>query len=100
MKSYNVDWRPSAIEDMRNLFNYLAAEASLWDARHVTDRIFSSTEKLEQFPRLYQSAPSYGAGIRRISVMGQYVLYEVDDSTCTVKIHAVVGQRQQPKPIT
>ena len=40
---FEIDWRPGAIEDVRQLFDYLAEHASLQDARHVTDRLLSST---------------------------------------------------------
>lgn len=96
---FEVDWRPGAIADVQDLFDYLAEHASLWDARHVTDRLLSSTDKLAEFPRLYQAAPEYGHGVRRISLMGQIVLYEVDDDAKVVRILAVVGGRQQPRKI-
>lgn len=36
--SYEIEWRPGAIEDITALFEYLAENASLWDARSVTER--------------------------------------------------------------
>lgn len=96
---YEIDWRPGAIEDVRDLFEYLAANASLWDANHVTTRILASTDNLADFPRLYEAAPQYGEGVRRISVVGQNVIYDVDDEAKKVNILAVVGQRQNPRKI-
>lgn len=96
---FEVDWRPGAIEDVQDLFDYLAEHASLWDARHVTDRVLSSTDQLPEFPRLYQEAPEYGEGVRRISLMGQNVLYEVDDAAKVVRVLAVVGGRQKRRKI-
>lgn len=96
---FEVDWRPGAIEDVRELFEYLAVNASLWDARHVTDRLLSSTDRLAEFPRLYQAVPEYGEGVRRISLMGQNVLYEVDEASKVVRVLAVVGGHQQPQKI-
>ena len=92
---YRVDWSASAIEDVRELFEYLAENASLWDAEHVTERVLSSTDRLAEFPRLYEAASRYGEGVRRISVVGQNVLYEVDDQAQGVNVLAVVGQRQK-----
>ena len=43
MQPFKVDWRPAAIEDVRALFEYLAENASLWDAEHVTDRVLRCT---------------------------------------------------------
>jgi toxin ParE1/3/4 len=99
MLRFRVDWRPAAIEDVRALFEYLAENASLWDAEHVTERVLRSSDKLAEIPRLYDADPRYDEGIRRISVVGQNILYEVDDTQQVVKILAVVGQRQKPASI-
>ena len=96
---YKVDWRQSAIDDVQAIFEYLAVNSSLWDAEHVTDRILSATDRLKEFPRLYEADPRFGIGVRRISVIGQHVLYEVDDESRTVSVLAVVGQRQRPQGI-
>ncbi|OQM39062.1 MULTISPECIES: type II toxin-antitoxin system RelE/ParE family toxin [Citrobacter] len=96
---YEIDWIESAMEDLVALFEYLAENASLWDANDVTDRILHSTDKLVCFPRLYSPDERYGAGVRRISLLGQNVLYEVDDTARRVTVLAVVGQRQNPKTI-
>jgi plasmid stabilization system protein ParE len=45
---------------------------------------------------MYEAAPHYGQGVRRISLAGQHVLYEVDEATQAVLVLAVVGQRQNP----
>jgi plasmid stabilization system protein ParE len=96
MPRYEVNWSPAAAEDIRAIFEYLAEHASLGDAEHVTERVLRSTDKLTEFPRLYEADPRYGTGVRRISVVGQKVLYEVDDAQRSVNVLAVVGQRQNP----
>ncbi|WP_343293389.1 type II toxin-antitoxin system RelE/ParE family toxin [Vandammella animalimorsus] len=96
---YEIDWRPNATEDMLLMFDYIAQNASPWDARNVSQRIFQSVERLREFPRLYAADPRYGDGVRRISVAGQNVLYRVDESGLRVQILAIVGQRQQPRSI-
>ncbi|EEI3378697.1 type II toxin-antitoxin system RelE/ParE family toxin [Salmonella enterica] len=96
---YEIEWIENAMEDLATLFEYLAENASLWDANDVTDRILRSTDKLTDYPRLYTSDERYGAGVRRISLLGQNVLYEVDDTARRVTVLAVVGQRQNPKAI-
>ncbi|WP_250881114.1 type II toxin-antitoxin system RelE/ParE family toxin, partial [Escherichia coli] len=52
--------------------------------------------RLEDYPRLYETDERYGEGVRRISLLGQHVLYEVNDELRRVNILAVVGQRQNP----
>lgn len=77
----------------------MAENASLWDARNVTERVLRSTDRLAEFPRLYEADPRFGEGVRRIVVAGRFVLYEVDDKAQLVRVLAVVGQRQQPRKI-
>ncbi|MDE9483918.1 type II toxin-antitoxin system RelE/ParE family toxin [Xenorhabdus bovienii] len=97
--TYDVEWKQGAIEDVMALFDYIAENSSLWDARNVTDRLLNSTDKLAEFPRLYEVDSRYGEDVRRISLVGQHVLYEVDDQAKQVSILAVVGQRQNPYSI-
>ena len=96
---YRVEWSASAHDDIAALFEYVAEHTSFWDADNLCQRLLRSTEKLEEFPRLYEAAPQYGDGVRRISIVGQNVLYEVDDEAQTVRVLAVVGQRQQARKI-
>lgn len=96
---HKIDWKPTAIEDVRAIFEYLAENASLWDAEHVAERVLSSTDRLAEFPRLYEADLRYGDGVRRISVAGYNVLYEVDDKIGTVNILAVIAQRQKPRVV-
>lgn len=50
--SYEIEWRPGAIEDITALFEYLVENASLWDARNVTERLITATDRLADYPRL------------------------------------------------
>ncbi|CDL80429.1 type II toxin-antitoxin system RelE/ParE family toxin [Xenorhabdus cabanillasii] len=96
---YDVEWKQGAIEDVTALFDYIAENSSLWDARDVTERILNATDKLAEFPRLYEVDARYGEDVRRISLAGQHVLYEVDDQAKQIRVLAVVGQRQNPRSI-
>jgi plasmid stabilization system protein ParE len=93
--AYQVIWRSGAVEDVLALFDYLAENSTVQEALSVTSRVLSSTDRLRDFPRLYEEAPQYGEGIRRIGVVGQNVLYEVNDSIQRVNVLAVVSQRQE-----
>ena len=64
--SYEIEWRPGAIEDITALFEYLVENASLWDARNVTERLITATDRLADYPRLYETDERYGEGERRI----------------------------------
>jgi toxin ParE1/3/4 len=96
---HRVEWSASALEDIEVLFDYLAEHASLWDADNLCNRLVLSTERLTEFPKLYEAAPQYGEGVRRISLAGQHVLYEVEDQAQAVTVLAVVSQRQNPRQI-
>lgn len=67
---YRVEWSASAHEDIAALFDYLAEQAAPGEALDVCERLLGSTEKLTLYPRLYEAAPEYGEGVRRISLLG------------------------------
>ena len=94
-----VEWSASALEDIEALFDYAAEHASLWDADNLCHRLLRSTDRLAEFPRLYEAAPQYGEGVRRISLSGQHLLYELNNQAQTVIVLAVVGQRQNPRAV-
>ena len=98
--AYTIEWSASALEDIEALFDYVAEHSSLWDAENLCSRLLISTDRLAEFPRMYEAAPHYGQGVRRISLAGQHVLYEVDEATQAVLVLAVVGQRQNPGLLT
>ena len=91
-----IEWSTSALEDIEALFDYVAEHSSLWDAENLCSRLVRSTDRLAEFPRMYEAAPQYGQGVRRISMAGQHVLYEVDEAAQAILVLAVVGQRQNP----
>lgn len=93
---HRVEWSACALDDMEALFDHLAEQSSAWEAEQLCGRLLRSTDRLVEYPRLYEAAPQYGEGVRRISMLGQHVLYEVNDFVRTVTILAVVGQRQNP----
>ena len=89
---YEVKWTAEAHEDLLDLFDYLIENVSAREAGRICSTVFDSTRYLSDFPRLYE-------GVRRIGVMGQNVLYEVDDVARQVKVLAVNGQRENPRNI-
>ena len=96
---FDVQWTQEAHEDLSALFDYVAEHSSVWDADKLYERLLASTQYLSEFPRMYEAAPEWGEGVRRISLLGQIVLYEVDDSENAVYVLAVVGGRQQARRI-
>jgi toxin ParE1/3/4 len=96
---HRVEWNASALEDIEALFDYLAEHVSLSEADNLCNRLLRSTERLSEFPRLYEAAPQYGEGLRRISLAGQHVLYEIDEPAQAIRVLAVVSQRQNPRQV-
>lgn len=94
---YRIDWHPSAIADVRALFDYLAEHASLWDAEYVTEQVLRSTDRLVEFPRLYEADPRYGERGYAASVsLGKTFCMKWTIRRGRIRVLAVVGQRQQP----
>ncbi|STF91420.1 putative plasmid stabilisation system protein [Escherichia coli] len=75
--SYEIEWRPGAIEDITALFEYLAENASLWDARNVTERLITATDRLADYPRLYETDERYGEGVNRPGFPGECFICEL-----------------------
>jgi plasmid stabilization system protein ParE len=46
---YDVEWKQGAIEDVTALFDYIAENSSLWDARNVTDRVLAAETSWQTF---------------------------------------------------
>ncbi|MCV3051328.1 hypothetical protein OHF33_25445 [Escherichia coli] len=52
------------------MFEYLVENASLWDARNVTERLITATERLADYPRLYETDERYGEGGIALAYLG------------------------------
>lgn len=63
----------------------------------MTERLITATDRLADYPRLYETDKRYGEGVRRVSLLGQHVLYEVNDEACRINNLAVVDKRQNPR---
>lgn len=63
---FEVKWTQEAHTDLSALFDYVGEQSSLWDADRLYERLLASTKHLSEFPRLYEAAPQYGEGVRRI----------------------------------
>lgn len=98
--THKVIWNGDAVQDVTELFDYLAEHISAADAARHCEKLMDSTDPLAEYPRLYEVAPEYGEGVRRLPRPdGRLVLYEVDDDAQEVHILAVVGSRQLARPI-
>jgi len=97
---YSVRWNPSALDDIDAFFDYLVEQQQCTPryAHGLCDRLLGSTEHLARFPRLYEAAPKYGEGVRKIGVLGHFVLYEIDDDRELVTVLSVALHPHPPTP--
>ena len=97
---HKVVWNDDSAQDVAELFDYLVDRIPVASASRYCEDLLTSTDPLAEFPKLYESAPEYGEGVRRLPRPdGRLVLYEVDDEAQEVRILAVVGPRQLVRPI-
>ena len=94
-----VLWSQSALDDLQDIAAYVAGQSSVADAQSLYSRLKACTQHLSRFPRLYEEAPEYGEGVRRISLLGHHVLYEIEEVSQAAVILCVMGQRQQARKI-
>jgi mRNA interferase RelE/StbE len=83
MVSYNIDFKPSAEKDLRNL------------SRPIVSRIMDKIEKLATTPVPFQAAKlSVTEHLYRIRVGDYRIIYEVDEKQHNVIIHYVRHRRE------
>ena len=99
MKTYVVQWRPEADEEMEKLLRYVARQSSLREARSLYRRLRRATKPLRYSPHAYSPAPEWGEGVRRLPTLGRRILFKVDEQARTVNIIAVVGGAENPREV-
>ena len=98
MKTYAVQWRPEAHEDIRAFTRYVAQDSSWAYARKLTRRITRDVNKgLRRSPLAYSPAPEWGEGVRRRPVLGRRMLFEVDEAQRVVRVLTVMGGAENPR---
>lgn len=100
MKTYVVQWRPEAHEDMAAFTRYVAQDSSAAHARRLQCRIVRAVNKgLRHAPLAYSPAPEWGEGMRRMPILGRRVLFKVDDAAHIAHVVAVVGGAENPREV-
>lgn len=98
--AHKVIWTAPALDQLAELFDYLAESIAATDALNYCDAFFPAMAKVGEFPRMYAEAPEYGDGVRRQPRPdGRAVLYEVDDDAQEVRVLAIIGPGQLARPI-
>jgi plasmid stabilization system protein ParE len=72
-----IIWAPSALNDLRGIFDFVTADHPA-RAKTLVNRIVSSVGKLAQFPRAGRLIPEIGQSRYRELIIGEYrVFHEV-----------------------
>jgi toxin ParE1/3/4 len=83
---YAIDWTESALEDLKDLVRYIAADNPL-AAERFGKAIIRRIELLSPFPRTGRVVPELGDDLLREVILTPYrIVYEVNDSLRRVSV--------------
>ena len=87
-----VIWTEPAIEDLHNIFSYIALESRFY-AQKVVDEIIEKAESIVPFPEMGRVVPELqDENIREVFVYSYRIVYEL--VTDTVQINAIIHGRR------
>ena len=93
----NVKILPSAIEDLQQIYNYIAYELqSVINAENQLNRIQEEISKLDFMPesfRLYEKEPWKSRGLRFFSVDNYIVFYVINNNAKEVNVLRILYER-------
>ena len=96
---FEVHWTERALERMRRLYEWVAEHDYPEAAESLVERLFEAGDGLEWSPQRYAPAPEWGEGVRRLPMLGQRILFKVDEAQRRVDIVTVVGGAENPREI-
>ena len=72
-----IIWTELAIEDLKNIHDYIAQESNVY-ANNMIDRLVSRVDQIEQFPESGRIVPEYGKKSLRELIQGSYrIVYKI-----------------------
>jgi addiction module RelE/StbE family toxin len=90
---YRIVWSPEAIEDIESIAEYIERDSKFY-AKAVVNKIFQSTEKLKNFPKIGRFVPESGReDIRELIVYSYRLVYQVKEGEILI-IAVIHGKRQ------
>lgn len=95
-KTYRVEWRPMALEDLRSIVRYIGKDNPS-RAKSFAQEIREKAELLAQHPKLGRTGrPGLPEWLRELVTHRNYlILYRIADTTRTVEILRVKNAAQQ-----
>lgn len=98
--AYQVDWSPSAVDDLAAIAAYIAKDSDYYAAT-VTRKIYLKARQLSTSPRRGRVVPEYGdENVREIFVYSYRVIYRIDFDSVTIEtvIHGRRHLEMELKP--
>lgn len=94
---YRIIWTRSALEDLRELVRYIAADDPI-AAERFGNAIIRRVEGMKTFPRIGRVVPEIGDDLIREIILAPYrVVYQLDDSSEEIAVVRVWhGARGEP----
>ncbi len=96
---FEVHWTERALERMRRLYDWVTEHDCEENAASLVERLFEAGDGLVWSPLRYESAPEWGEGIRRLPLLGQRILFKVDEEQRRVYVLSVMGGAENPRDI-
>lgn len=88
--SFSVRYSPQALEDLRDLYTYLAFSLRVPStAKQLVNRIRKTIRGLEQLPARYPRVewePWYSRGLRKMPIENFVVFYQIEEASSQVMI--------------
>ena len=76
---YRIVWSPEAIEDIESIAKYIERDSQFY-AKAVVNKIFQSTDKLKEFPKIGRIVPELGReDIRELIVYSYRLVHQVKE---------------------
>ncbi len=90
---YRIVWSPEAVEDIESIAEYIEKDSQFY-AKAVVNKIFQSTEKLKEFPKVGRVVPELEReDIRELIVYNYRLVYQVKERQILI-IAVIHGKRQ------
>jgi len=87
-----VFWMPSALDDLRNIHDYIALDSVYFANKFVND-VFDLTERLECFPKSGRVVPELGiSAVREVIYSSYRIIYELVENK--IQVLSVIHGRQ------
>lgn len=98
--AYQVDWSPSALDDVASIAAYIAEDSEFYAAA-VIQKIFLKARQLAASPRRGRVVPEYRSeDVREIFAYSYRIIYKIHDDIVTIEtvIHGrrLLGMELKP----